>query len=190
MKNNPSTLWLTGLSAAGKTTLAHAVSKALAAAGVPCEILDGDVVRQELCRDLGFSREDRRENIRRVATKCRQLNEAGAWVVAALISPYRDDREMARQIIGASQFIKVYLETPLLVCEARDPKGLYRKARTGDITNFTGIGAPYEAPEHPDLRLDTAKLSLPECVAATMALLMEGRQYSVKPSDQDRARPA
>jgi adenylylsulfate kinase len=166
-----STLWLTGLSGAGKTTLALAVSDALAAAGASCQILDGDLVRGELCADLGFSREDRSENVRRVAERCRQLNDAGTWAIAALISPYRDDRERARHIVRPARFFEVYLATPLQVCEARDPKGLYRRARAGEITNFTGISDPYEPPLRPALRLDTGAHPLADCVAATMALL-------------------
>lgn len=171
MKHPPSTLWLTGLSAAGKTTLAQTLEAALAARGIASAVLDGDVVRQQLSRDLGFSRKDRSENIRRVAGQCRQLNDAGTWAIAALISPYRDDRELARQTVGASRFIEVYLATPLAVCEARDPKGLYRRARAGDIANFTGISDAYEAPLNPDLQLDTAAQSLAQCVAATTELL-------------------
>ncbi|BAK75710.1 adenylylsulfate kinase protein [Pseudogulbenkiania sp. NH8B] len=174
MKKHPSTFWLTGLSAAGKTTLAHALADSLAAAGLACQILDGDVVRQELCRDLGFSREDRCENVRRVAQQCRKINEAGTWAIVALISPYRADRARARQIVGESKFFEVHLATPLSVCEARDPKGLYRKARTGDIANMTGIDDPYEVPLNPELRLDTGTQPLAECVAAAIGLLRLG----------------
>jgi adenylylsulfate kinase len=175
MKDYPRTLWLTGLSASGKTTLAYALAEALAVRGVTSEVLDGDLVRQQLSRDLGFSRDDRRENIRRVAHRCRQLNAAGTWAIAALISPYRDDRERARQSVGASCFIEVYLATPLTVCETRDPKGLYRRARAGDIAHFTGISDAYEAPLNPDLQIDTAAQSLVRCVAATMEMLDAGR---------------
>jgi adenylylsulfate kinase len=171
MKHSPSTLWLTGLSGAGKTTLAHAVSDALAAAGTSCQLLDGDFVRRGLCADLGFSREDRSENVRRVAELCRQLNESGIWVIAALISPYRDDRERARHIVGPARFVEVHMATPLRVCETRDPKGLYRRARAGEITHFTGVSDPYEAPLDPALRFDTGTQPLADCVAETMALL-------------------
>jgi adenylylsulfate kinase len=166
-----STLWLTGLSAAGKTTLAQALADALAAAGATCQVLDGDVVRQELSRDLGFSKADRSENIRRVAHRCRQLNDTGIWTIAALISPYQEDRERARLVVGNARFTEVHLATSLAVCEARDPKGLYRRARAGEIANFTGISDPYEAPVHPDLQFDTASQSLAEGVAATMDFL-------------------
>jgi adenylylsulfate kinase len=171
MNHSPATLWLTGLSAAGKTTLAHALADSLAACGVISQILDGDVVRRELSRDLGFSREDRSENIRRVAKRCRQLNETGTWAIAALISPYREDRALARQTVGKFRFFEVYLATSLAVCEARDPKGLYRRARAGELPNFTGVSDPYEAPLSPDLLLDTATQPLAGCVAATLELL-------------------
>ena len=171
MTYSPSTLWLTGLSAAGKTTLAQALADALATAGVACQVLDGDVVRRQLSRDLGFTREDRSENIRRVANRCRQLNDVGTWAIAALISPYRDDRELARQTIGESRFFEVYLATPLAVCEARDPKGLYCRARAGEIANFTGISDSYEPPLDPDLSFDTSQQSLSDCVAAILHML-------------------
>ena len=167
----PSTLWLTGLSAAGKTTLALALAESLTAKGVSCRVLDGDAVRKQLCPDLGFSRADRSENVRRVAQWCAQINNTGTWAIAALISPYREDRERARQIVGASRFFEVHVATPLSVCEARDPKGLYRKARAGTLANLTGIGDPYEPPLHPQLTLDAGTQSPAECVAAVLALL-------------------
>ncbi|MGQ7935428.1 adenylyl-sulfate kinase [Paraburkholderia sp. D1E] len=175
MKYSPATLWMTGLSAAGKTTLAQALEAALAALGIAVAVLDGDVVRQQLSRDLGFSREDRSENIRRVAERCRQLNDAETWAIAALISPFRRDRELARQTVGEARFFEVYVATSLTVCEARDPKGLYRRARAGEIANFTGINDPYEAPLNPDLWLDTATRSLAGCVATTMGRLEAAR---------------
>ncbi|WP_088968515.1 adenylyl-sulfate kinase [Vogesella sp. LIG4] len=171
MKRTPATIWLTGLSAAGKTTLAHALADTLAASGMACQVLDGDIVRQELCRDLGFSREDRSENVRRVAQRCRQINEAGTWAIAALISPYREDRARARQIVGESAFFEIFLATPLSVCEARDPKGLYRKARAGGIANMTGVDDPYEVPLNPELQLDTGAQSIAECVEVVTKLL-------------------
>lgn len=187
MKKMPSTIWLSGLSAAGKTTLAHALAEAFTAAGLACQVLDGDVVRQELCRDLGFSRADRSENVRRVAQRSRQINEAGAWVIVALISPYRDDRERARQIVGDSTFFEVFVATPLSVCEARDPKGLYRKARAGEIANMTGIDDPYEAPSSPELRLDTGVQSLAECVEAAMRMLNRDSRVETSCSVQLRS---
>jgi adenylylsulfate kinase len=165
------TLWLTGLSASGKTSLAQTLAETLAANGVLCQVLDGDRIRQHLSSDLGFSREDRRENIRRVANLCRELNNAGTLTIAALISPYRDDRSLARQTVGQAHFIEVYLATPLSVCEARDPKGLYRRARSGSITCFTGISDPYEAPLSPDLSFNMAIQTLNECAFLTMNFL-------------------
>ncbi|BEV71640.1 MULTISPECIES: adenylyl-sulfate kinase [unclassified Paludibacterium] len=171
MKPPVLTLWLTGLSAAGKTTLAQALYRQWQEAGIRCQILDGDEVRRDLCADLGFSREDRRENIRRVALRCRELNQQGICVVVALISPYRADRQMARELIGAPGFVEIYLATELVVCEARDPKGLYRKARAGDIPAFTGVSDPYEPPLTPDLQLDTACLSVETCCLQVQSLL-------------------
>jgi adenylylsulfate kinase len=171
MKDLPCTVWLTGLSAAGKTTLAHALADAIAVQGLTCEVLDGDVVRQTLCHDLGFSQEDRRENVRRVATRCRQLNDAGTVAIAALISPYRADRLMARDIVGARRFLEVYLSTPLAVCEARDPKGLYKKARAGEITNMTGVGDVYDIPLEADLAIDTSLQSTGASVIAALRQL-------------------
>lgn len=166
MKNLPCTIWLTGLSAAGKTTLAHALAAALTENGVKCDVLDGDVVRQTLCRDLGFSPRDRSENVRRVAVRCRELNDAGVVAIAALVSPYRADREVARQLVGEHRFLEVFVSTPLAVCEARDPKGLYKKARAREITNLTGIGDVYEAPQEPDLAIDTSATTIESAIGA------------------------
>jgi adenylylsulfate kinase len=161
----PPTLWLTGLSGAGKTSIAQALEQQLRAEGVAVFVLDGDVLRQGLNRDLGFAPGDRHENIRRTAEVARLMNQAGVLVIAALISPYRDDRSMAGEIIGAAQFIEIHISTPVAVCEARDPKGLYARARAGELPQFTGVSAPYEAPLAPALSLDTALLSLAEAVA-------------------------
>jgi bifunctional enzyme CysN/CysC len=166
LRQRPATLWLTGLSGAGKSTLAFALERRLIDAGHACCVLDGDNVRHGLNRDLGFSPRDRAENIRRVAEVARLMNAAGLIVITSFISPFREDREMARQIVGADQFVEVYLSTPVEVCETRDPKGLYRKARTGELQGFTGISAPYEAPEAPALLLDTGSLSIEECLAS------------------------
>ncbi|MBT9502922.1 MAG: adenylyl-sulfate kinase [Burkholderiaceae bacterium] len=171
----PSTWWLTGLSGAGKSTLAEALSQALVARGVRCFVLDGDVVRAGLCRDLGFSAADRQEHIRRVAEVARLMNEAGLQVICALISPARADREMARQIIGAEAFIEVYLATPLQACEARDPKGLYKRARAGSLPGFTGIDAPYEAPEAPAVGIDTSAESVETSLQQLLSLWAERR---------------
>jgi adenylyl-sulfate kinase len=152
----PRTLWFTGLSASGKSTLAYALESALIQKGRPCFVLDGDNVRHGLNNDLGFTSESRSENIRRVAEVARLMNEAGLIVITALISPLVSDREMAANIIGDEYFDEIYVSTNMSVCESRDPKGLYRKARLGDIKNFTGVSAPYEAPHHPLLTIDTS----------------------------------
>jgi adenylylsulfate kinase len=165
------TIWLTGLSGSGKSTVADAVSEDMKQRGVACCVIDGDKLRRGLCADLGYSRADRQENIRRAANTCQMLNAAGVTVVAALISPYREDRAMARAIIGPAAFFDVYLETSLQVCEQRDPKGLYRRARSGLIPKFTGINDPYEPPQHPCLQLDTHSQSVAECLALIQDML-------------------
>ena len=154
------TLWLTGLSGAGKSTLAYALERRLLAEGHLSCVLDGDNMRHHLNGDLGFSPRDRQENIRRSAVVARLMNDAGMMVICAFISPLRSDREMARQIIGSDNFIEAYISTPSALCEERDPKGLYKKARAGLIPAFTGVSAPYEAPLAPALMLDTGALSL------------------------------
>lgn len=153
-------VWLTGLSGAGKSTLAAAVEAALIRAGHAACVLDGDNLRHGLNADLGFSREDRRENIRRAGEIAALFADAGLIVITAFISPYRAGREAAREAIGAARFLEVFLDAPLAVCERRDPKGLYRRARAGEIAEFTGISAPYEPPEAPALTLDTAREEL------------------------------
>jgi adenylylsulfate kinase len=169
---NPVTLWLTGLPASGKSTLAEALEARLAAAGRAAFVLDGDIMRTGLSRDLGFSAGDRHENIRRIAEVSKLLNRAGLIVIAALISPYRDDRALAKDVIGATKFIEVYLSTPLAVCEGRDPKGHYARARRGEIPDFTGVSAAYEAPENPGLTLDTSAQSVEKCVDALVAAIV------------------
>ena len=143
-------IWLTGLSGAGKTTLANALENKLHSLGKHTYILDGDNLRLGLNRDLGFSKEDRVENIRRVAEVSRVMLDAGLIVITAFISPYREDRKMAKDLIGAKNFIEVFVNTPLEICEERDPKGLYKKARAGEILDMTGINSPYEPPTNPD----------------------------------------
>jgi len=164
LEQHPVTLWLTGLSGSGKSTLAYALEKRLIAAGHACVVLDGDNIRHGLNRNLGFSPEDRAENIRRVAEVAKLFNEAGLIVITSFISPYRQDRALARQIIGDERFIETLVDAPLEECERRDPKGLYRKARAGLIPDFTGISAPYEAPEQPDVRLETAEATVEQLV--------------------------
>lgn len=167
----PRVLWLTGLSGAGKSTLATALHRQLQEAGQPVAVLDGDAVRGGLCRGLGFSPEDRRENIRRVAEVAKLMREAGLVVICALISPLREDRAMARDIVGAGHFCEVHVATPLAVCEERDPKGLYRHARAQALPQFTGISAPYEEPLAPALRIDTSQVDVAAAVAALQGLL-------------------
>ncbi|NPE64394.1 adenylyl-sulfate kinase [Dickeya dadantii] len=151
-------VWFTGLSGSGKSTLAGALEQALFARGVSTYLLDGDNVRHGLCRDLGFSDDDRRENIRRVGEVARLMVDAGLVVLTAFISPHRAERQMVRELLDQEQFLEVFVDTPLAICEARDPKGLYRKARAGELRNFTGIDAVYEAPEQPELHLDGQQL--------------------------------
>ncbi|WP_372237949.1 adenylyl-sulfate kinase [Pseudomonas sp. o96-267] len=160
----PVTIWLTGLSGAGKSTIANALEVALTENGRHTYLLDGDNVRQGLCKDLGFSDKDREENIRRIAEVARLFVDAGLIVITAFISPFRVDRETARAIIGEGEFIEVFIDTPLPECERRDPKGLYSKARAGLIPNFTGIDSAYEAPLQPEIRLDTVQSDLVSCV--------------------------
>jgi adenylyl-sulfate kinase len=168
----PRCIWLTGLSGSGKSTLANALEVALQRAGLHTMLLDGDNVRHGLCKDLGMSVEDRNENIRRVAETAKLMVDAGLVVIAAFISPFRDERARARELFGAGQFFEVYLQTSLAVCEARDPKGLYRLARSGKIADFTGIDSPYEVPECPEVVLDTAAQDVD-----TLVLQLLGRVY-------------
>jgi bifunctional enzyme CysN/CysC len=157
--HRPCVLWLTGVSGAGKSTIANLVEQRLFAEGVHTCVLDGDNVRHGLCRDLGFSAADRDENIRRVAEVAKLMVTSGLVVIVAFISPFRAEREAARGLFEPDEFVEVFVDVPLAVAEARDPKGLYRKARAGEIEGLTGIDAPYEHPEAPELHLDTASLS-------------------------------
>lgn len=151
-------LWFTGLSGSGKSTVAGALEQALHQLGVSTYLLDGDNVRHGLCRDLGFSDDDRKENIRRVGEVAQLMVDAGLIVLSAFISPHREERQMVRDRVGEGRFIEVFVDTPLAICEARDPKGLYKKARAGELRNFTGIDAAYEAPERPEIHLDGEQL--------------------------------
>ena len=167
------TLWLTGLSGSGKSTIARRLERRLSDSGRLCCLLDGDNVRHGLNRDLGFSAEDRTENIRRIAEVARLMNDVGVIVVASFISPYRKDREDARRIVGAEHFAEVFVDAPLEVCEARDPKGLYRKVRSGEIPQFTGITDPYEAPVAAEVHLDTAGQDVDTSAEQVLAVLRE-----------------
>ncbi len=167
------TVWLTGLSGSGKSTVASALTVALSSRGVLAYTLDGDNLRHGLNGDLGFSADDRAENVRRVAEVARLCADAGLVVSVPVISPYRAGRAHARAIHEASDlvFLEVFVDVPLAVCEARDPKGLYRRARAGELTGFTGVDDPYEAPEHPDLVLDAAATAPPAAAAEILEAL-------------------
>ena len=164
-------LWFTGLSGSGKSTVAIALERELHRRGRLCRILDGDNIRTGINAGLGFSAEDRRENIRRIAEVGKLFVDTGVITLAAFVSPTNDVRNMAREIIGDDDFKEIFISTPLEECERRDVKGLYARARRGEVKNFTGISAPFEAPEHPALSLDTSKLSLEESVNEILNLL-------------------
>ena len=164
LKQHGMMLWFTGLSGSGKSTVAIALERELHSRGLLCRILDGDNIRSGINNNLGFSAEDRVENIRRIAEVGRLFVDTGIITIAAFISPNNQLREMAAEIIGKDDFVEVFVSTPLEECEKRDVKGLYAKARRGEIKNFTGISAPFEAPEHPDIPLDTSKLPVEESV--------------------------
>ena len=157
--HGPGVVWLTGLPGAGKSTIANQVELELHGLGVHTTLLDGDNIRRGLNRDLGFTDDDRVENIRRIAEVARLMADSGLVVIVAFISPFRADRRMAREIAGQERFCEIFVDTPLHVAEARDPKGLYRKARKGELVNFTGVDSPYERPESPELRIDTTVTS-------------------------------
>lgn len=164
LKRRGMMLWFTGLSGSGKSTVAIVLERELHSRGLLCRILDGDNIRSGINNNLGFSAEDRVENIRRIAEVGRLFVDTGIITIAAFISPNNQLREMAAEIIGKDDFVEVFVSTPLEECEKRDVKGLYAKARRGEIKNFTGISAPFEAPEHPDITLDTSKLPVEESV--------------------------
>lgn len=167
-------LWFTGLSGAGKSTVAEIVDHRLHGSGRHSFILDGDNLRHGLCKDLGFSPDDRAENIRRLGEVARLFVEAGLIVLCAAISPYRRDRELARALVGEGRFIEIFVDTDLAECERRDPKGLYRRVRAGEITGFSGIDAPYERPEAPELRL-AAGTAGPEALADEVIAHLQAR---------------
>ncbi len=171
MHQQPCVLWLTGLSGAGKSTVANLVEKKLHARGCHTYLLDGDKLRRGLNKDLGFTDSDRVENIRRVAEVASLMLDAGLIVIVALISPFTRERELARQLVSDGEFFEIFVDAPLELAEQRDPKGLYKKARSGELANFTGIDSPYEPPHHPALRVDTATLEPEESADLVIALL-------------------
>src|SRR5262245_48295683 len=164
-------IWLTGLPGAGKTTLASALEQQLRRLGRPTCVLDGDSLRTGLCRDLGFSDADRIENIRRVAEVARLMVDAGLTVMVALVSPFGAQRRLARDLLSDGEFIEVFVDTPLEECERRDPKGMYARARRGELRDFTGVDSRYERPEHPDVRIDTSITSVEESVEQVLRRL-------------------
>lgn len=180
LKQRSVMIWFTGLSGSGKSTIAIALERELHKRGMLCRILDGDNIRSGINNNLGFTEVDRVENIRRIAEVSRLFIDTGIITIAAFISPNNDIREMAANIIGQDDFLEVYVSTPLEECERRDVKGLYAKARKGEIKNFTGISAPFEAPAHPALTLDTSVLSLEETVRQLLELILPRIQKEIR----------
>ena len=172
LKQRSVMVWFTGLSGSGKSTIAIALERELHQRGLLCRILDGDNIRSGINNNLGFSAEDRVENIRRIAEVSKLFVDTGIITIAAFISPNNELRKMAASIIGEENFLEIYVSTPIEECEKRDVKGLYAQARRGEIKNFTGISAPFEAPESPDLSLDTSKLSVEESVKLLLDLIL------------------
>lgn len=173
-------VWFTGLSGSGKSTIAIALERELQQRGLLCRVLDGDNIRSGINNNLGFSPEDRKENIRRIAEIGRLFVDTGIITIAAFISPTNELRQMAAEIIGKDDFLEVYVSTPLDVCESRDVKGLYAKARRGEVKEFTGISAPFDIPEHPALSLDTSKLSVEESVKLLLERILPKVQFDDK----------
>jgi adenylyl-sulfate kinase len=169
--HRPLLVWFTGLSGSGKSTLANALERALFERKVHTYLLDGDNVRAGLNKNLSFSPEDRTENIRRIAEVGKLMLDAGLVVLASFVSPYREDRENVKRIVGYGNFVEIFVNTPIDECERRDVKGLYTKARAGEIKNFTGVSAPYEAPMAPDIEIDTTKVSVEEAVAVILEFI-------------------
>lgn len=174
-KQQPCILWFTGLSGAGKSTIASAVEQKLFEMGHHTYLLDGDNVRHGMNKDLGFSDEDRIENIRRIGEMSKLFVDAGLIVLTAFISPFRSDRRMVRELVAGHEFIEVHVSTPLSTCEQRDPKGLYKKARQGEIKNFTGIDSDYESPESPEVTIDTSVMGIEACADAIIDYLKASR---------------
>lgn len=171
-KQNALTVWLTGLSASGKSTLAYELERRLHDLGHASYVLDGDNIRHGLSSDLGFSPEGRKENIRRISEVAKLFNDAGIVMITAFISPYRADRALANGILGPERFVEAHVAADIAVCEGRDPRGLYQKARAGTIPEFTGVSAPYEAPEQPTVRVDTGTLSVEQSIEQLLAVVL------------------
>ncbi len=172
-KHRSMILWFTGLSGSGKSTLAHAVEEELHQAGCRTFVFDGDNVRHGLNSNLGFSKEDRKENIRRISEMCKLFIEAGVIAMTAFISPFKEDRDRVRKLVNEGDFIEIFLNCSLETCESRDTKGMYARARRGEIKEFTGISSPYERPENPELIVDTDRLTLEESVNVVMDYIAE-----------------
>lgn len=171
-KQNALTVWLTGLSASGKSTLAYELERRLHDLGHASYVLDGDNIRHGLSSDLGFSPEGRKENIRRISEVAKLFNDAGIVMITAFISPYRADRALANGILGPERFVEAHIAADITVCERRDPRGLYQKARAGTIPEFTGVSAPYEEPEQPTVRVDTGMLSVEQSIEQLLAVVL------------------
>ncbi|HHJ39022.1 MAG: adenylyl-sulfate kinase [Methylothermaceae bacteria B42] len=179
-------LWFTGLSGAGKSTLAHRVEELLFLRGCRTFVFDGDNVRHGLCSDLGFGPEDRHENIRRIGEMSKLFIDAGVIALTAFISPFRSDRDMVRSLVEEGDFIEIFCDTPLEVCEQRDVKGLYQKARRGEIKDFTGISSPYEAPENPEIIVKTGTDPLDECARQILDYLEKNKKITLVPESEQR----
>jgi adenylylsulfate kinase len=172
-KQRPCILWFTGLSGSGKSTIANAVESLLFEQNKHTYLLDGDNIRQALNKDLAFSKQDRVENIRRIGEVARLFSDSGLIVITAFISPFKKDREMVREVARQGEFIEIFIDTPLDICEQRDPKGLYQKARAGEIKDFTGIDSPYEAPTNPEIRIVNHNISIAEGAQQVLDYLKE-----------------
>lgn len=178
--NTAMVVWFTGLSGAGKSTLSTEVAAELQSLGINAQLLDGDVLRQGLCKDLGFSREDRSENIRRAGEVAKLLVDSGTLALAAFMSPMAQDREAVRQLIGAERFVEIYCKCSIEICESRDIKGLYKRAKLGQVTQIVGWDVPYQEPENPDLAIDTGLLTIKESVERVMNYLTTINSTSTK----------
>lgn len=175
-------LWFTGLSGSGKSTLANEVNLRLYQMGIHSYVLDGDDLRFSLNKDLGFSREDRKENVRRAGEISKMMTDAGLVVLASFISPYPSDRDLVRSMFSPGEFIEIYVQCPLEICRGRDPKGLYKKAQEGAIKEFTGLTSPYYPPEKPELVISTDRFPVSECAEMVMSYLIQQRFFLVPPS--------